>query len=384
MKTEEYINRLNEKFGSQIEVLGEYVTSRIPILHKCTKCGFEFEANPSKLLERKNACLNCAEDIYNRSGMNKKSRKKTHEQFLQQLRERWGDKVTPLSQYEGNKVKIQFHCNECGNEFMARPNDILSGWTRWCPICSNKIMGENSRKTHDKYVRDLYKVWGGKITVLEEYSYNRNIPILHRCNDCGFEWRTTPHNLLSGEGCPNCKRKTISELKRKSQEQYEEELRKVWGDKVVLVDTYKTTDTPVLHKCGKCDYKWKVSPHNLLSGHGGCCPKCGMSRGEMLIDNFLTEHNIVYEYNKPVFDWLRFEKKMKPDFWLPDYNLVIEYNGEQHYKPIEQFGGEDAFKITQLRDEFKRKQLTEHNVELLEIPYWDLDNISEILDKHLK
>lgn len=384
MKTEEYAEKLNNKFDGQIEVVGTYVTGRTPILHRCTKCGFEFQINPTKLLERKNACLNCTEDIFNRKGMIKKTRKKTNEQFLQQLSDKWGDKLTPLTEYDGNKTKIKFRCNECGNEFMAKPNDVLSGWTRWCPVCSNRIMGENAKKTHDEYVKDLKKVWSDKIIALEEYSTNRNIPILHRCNECGFEWKTTPHNLLSGEGCPNCKKKTISELKKKSQEQYEQELREVWGDRVILVDEYKTTDTPIYHMCGKCGHKWKVSPHNLLSGRGTCCPKCNMSKGEVAIDVFLTNNNIKYEFNRPVFEWLIFEKKMKPDFWLPDYNLVIEYNGEQHYMPIEQFGGEDGFKVTQLRDELKRKQLNEHGVDLLEIPYWEYNNISKILDKKLK
>lgn len=75
--------------------------------------------------------------------------------------------------------------------------------------------------------------------------------------------------------------------------------------------------------------------------------------------------------------------KLSYDFYLKDYDLLIEIQGLQHYKPVELFGGEEQFKIQQEHDKRKREYAKSHNIELLEIWYWDKDNIEEILSKKL-
>ena len=71
---------------------------------------------------------------------------------------------------------------------------------------------------------------------------------------------------------------------------------------------------------------------------------------------------------------------MSYDFYLPEYNLLIEYQGQQHYEPVEHFGGEEKFRIQQERDKKKRKMAQEKNIELLEISYLDYDKIQNILE----
>ena len=123
---DQYRSQLSEKFNGQIEVLSDtYNGNRNPLLHLCTKCGENFEANPFDMMRRKNACLFCGEDIYKREGRKLGSRKKTHEQIVQQLKDRWGDKVAAISEYDGNVKKMKFRCNVCGNEFWARSISLL-------------------------------------------------------------------------------------------------------------------------------------------------------------------------------------------------------------------------------------------------------------------
>ena len=69
------------------------------------------------------------------------------------------------------------------------------------------------------------------------------------------------------------------------------------------------------------------------------------------------------------------------DFYLPDFNAVIEYNGKQHYEPIEYFGGENSFKIQQLHDEIKKDYCENNNIRFLSIPYYS--NIKEELNNFL-
>ena len=71
------------------------------------------------------------------------------------------------------------------------------------------------------------------------------------------------------------------------------------------------------------------------------------------------------------------------DFYLPKYNLLIEAQGQQHEHPIDYFGGDEPFKIQQEHDRRKRNYAKEYNIELLEIWYYDIDNIEKILDKQL-
>ena len=77
------------------------------------------------------------------------------------------------------------------------------------------------------------------------------------------------------------------------------------------------------------------------------------------------------------------KRQLSYDFYLPDYNLLIEYQGLQHEKPIEWFGGKKHFEIQQEHDKRKREYAEKNNIELLEIWYWEFDNIENILDKKL-
>ena len=72
------------------------------------------------------------------------------------------------------------------------------------------------------------------------------------------------------------------------------------------------------------------------------------------------------------------------DFYLPDYNLLIEFDGIQHYEIRGHFGGYDGFVDTKIRDTIKNIYCKDNNIDLLRIPYWDYKNIENILVNKLK
>lgn len=76
-------------------------------------------------------------------------------------------------------------------------------------------------------------------------------------------------------------------------------------------------------------------------------------------------------------------KKLSYDFYLPQYNLLIEFQGKQHEQPIEYFGGEEKFKTQQEHDKRKREYAKLHNINLLEIWHYDINNIEKILTETL-
>ena len=103
--------------------------------------------------------------------------------------------------------------------------------------------------------------------------------------------------------------------------------------------------------------------------------KCIKSKGEQAVEKYLNEHNIIFETQKRFKDCV--DKKPLPfDFYLPDYNLCIEFDREQHYQP--KFGM-DGFLQTQKHDKIKNEYCNMHNIDLLRIPYWEGSNSESII-----
>ena len=125
------------------------------------------------------------------------------------------------------------------------------------------------------------------------------------------------------------------------------------------------------------EFKQSVDSH--LSGNG--CPMCRSSKGELKVTNYFNFNNIDYirqykvkiENNNYCFD-----------FYLPDYKMFIEYDGVQHFKSIEFFGGDDGLKKTKHRDRLKSKYASEKGATLIRIPYYDYDEINRILDENIR
>lgn len=78
-----------------------------------------------------------------------------------------------------------------------------------------------------------------------------------------------------------------------------------------------------------------------------------------------------------------FNSRLRFDFWLPDINTIIEFDGKHHFKPIEYFGGEYSFKKVKINDQLKNNYCKENNITLLRISYKDLKRIEEIIKKEI-
>lgn len=166
---------------------------------------------------------------------------------------------------------------------------------------------------------------------------------------------------------------------------------------VEIIGEYKNNSTPIECQCKVCNYKWFISPNKLTQGRG--CPLCHskkMSSGERYIDKILQENKIKFMSQKTYSD-LKGENNacLRFDFFLPDFNLCIEFQGIQHYQPTIfrhhkgektkeelQREAEDKFKRSQINDNKKEKYCQENNINLLIIPYYQKEDIEQIiLDK---
>ena len=132
-------------------------------------------------------------------------------------------------------------------------------------------------------------------------------------------------------------------------------------------------------KCEKCGENKIVNSYDLRSGHIQGCACERLSHGERKINKLLSEMDIefIMQFSFPDLINENTKTKLKMDFYLPQYNCCIEYQGIQHYEPIEQFGGISEFKHRQYLDDLKRQYCKEHNIKLIEIPYTDYSKLSK-------
>lgn len=300
-------------------------------------------------------------------------KKKTHEQYVEEVKIK-NPNVTVLGKYISSNTKILHKCNMCGKEWNSLPTSILSG--HGCPSCSKRRT--NLKKTHEEYVKEV-QIKNPKVIVIGNY-IDSETKILHKCSICGNEWKAIPNSILHGRGCPNCYLKKLKTPK-KTHEQFVKKMSNI-NNTITIIGEYIGSNNPIKCKCNKCNYIWEPRAADILSGKG--CPNCKSSHGEKMIKIFLENNKILFSQQKRYKGLLGIKnKKLSYDFYLPQYNLLIEFQGEQHEHPIEHFGGEEKFKVQQEHDKRKREYAKIHNIDLLEIWYYDINNIDEILTETL-
>ncbi len=146
------------------------------------------------------------------------------------------------------------------------------------------------------------------------------------------------------------------------------------------------TERKVWWICNK-GHEYFASIDNRTSGKG--CPKCRRSNGESKISTTFDAMNIVYMNEYTGFKNCKDERILPFDFYLPKYNFCIEYHGPQHFEPIRfsySVSQDEAIRIFDkqiIRDQIKRDYCYNNQINLLEIPYWDFNNIESILESEL-
>ena len=154
---------------------------------------------------------------------------------------------------------------------------------------------------------------------------------------------------------------------------------------IEIKSQYINSQTNIKCLCTLCGNSWEATPNNLLKNRG--CPSCASSNGERIIEQFLNKNKIKF-IREFTFKNCADERLLRFDFYLPQYNICIEYDGEQHFKPIN-FGGCDnnqaikSFNKTVKHDNIKNNYCKTHNIKLIRIDYKNFKNIEEILYKKI-
>jgi hypothetical protein len=301
-------------------------------------------------------------------------KKKTKHEFIDSAIKIHGYKYDySIVSYVNNKTKVKIICKEHGI-FESKPNCILSG--RGCPKCGRINCGDKNRKNNWK--ASFEKIHGNKYDYSKVIYINNKTNIEVICSNHGsFIIRPDAH-ISQKQGCPKC-----SYFKVRNTADFIAESNKIHNNRYFYDSVeYENSHKEVNIICPEHG-TFNIRPNSHLSGNG--CPKCSLSKGEKSIIGILEDSKIEY------VSQYKFDKclsgnniKLRFDFYLPKYNLCIEYDGEQHYKPIVFFGGEENFIEQKKRDEIKDLFCVENSIYLLRISFKDYSRIFDILTTYLK
>jgi len=338
--------------------LVEYKTSKTKVKIICTEHGI-FEQNPNNHTNGQ-GCPTCG-----RENMKEKQKQKD---FIKKAIKIHGDSFSYNDvKYINNRTNINITCHKCHNHFVQTPNNHLR-YNKSCPYCSGEIFNKeiftkNANNTHNQ--KYDYSLSQGK---------NNKSKIKIICPEHGiFEQRIDHH--LNGSGCPKCTNKHNYSTKEwckiatnKHNNKYNYSLVK-----------YINAKTKIKLICPEHGIFEQI-PSSHLDGRG--CPKCKSSKGEEKIRKSLIENNINFESQKK-FDNCFYKKKLYFDFYLPDYNLCIEFDGEQHFKSIPYWGGDEIFEKVKIRDKIKNQYCQDNNIDLLRIRFDEEYDFNQLIKKLL-
>lgn len=348
---DEFIKRLKESTDTIIPV-SEYTGWSKPIRYRCLTCGHEWDAKEARYQATKYGCLECAKkERKAHMTMLAKQRLKTEEQFRAELAEKQPNLI-PNDTYKGVKTKYHCICKIHNCDVYKTPDKYIYR-NQGCQLCSIESNKCATRYTHESFVEKLQSK-NPNIKMLSKYK-NVNSHIDVECKICGHKWSPIAESLIyeNNCGCPKCAGNAI-----KDNDTFKEELSKTHQE-LKLLSPYIRSNKKVHMLCTDCNTEFWITPNKLQQGQH--CPYCKLSHGEHAIRNILTNLNVSFEMQKR-FDDLRGigNKKLSYDFYLPNHNLLIEYQGEQHDRPVVFVGttkeiAEKSFKRQMEHDRRKKR-----------------------------
>lgn len=306
------------------------------------------------------------------------------------------------NKYEGSNRKLLWRClkEKCGDSFKSTWGSIYYG--QGCGVCAGRQVGLSNCLAIKNPI--IFKEWHPtKNGFLSPYdvtaSSDKHVWWICSKNP-KHEWKARIADRNKFSGCPFCA----------SAKPYEDnnllihnpELCEEWNyekNKKRPEEYLPNSMEIVWWKCKKCSNLWESTINNRNYGNG--CPKCKISKGEKKIDYCLLNNkyikiiqneynkldNINKTNNKYYITWKKFRGLLgvnngllSYDFFLPQFNLLIEYQGEQHKRFIKGIHKtKEKFLIQLEHDRRKREYAEQNNINLLEIWYYDFNNIEQIL-----
>jgi hypothetical protein len=289
----------------------------------------------------------------------KKVAKLTTDEFVEKAKQVHGDKYDySKTEYINMRTKICIICSEHG-EFWQEPRHHLNGIR--CPKCAG------TKKLNNKeFIEKAKEIHGDKYDYSKVRYINNKTPICIICAKHGEFWQTPSSHINAKTGCPKCAKNGVL----LTTEEFIEKAKEIHGDyysydKVNYINAHEK----ICIICPRHGEFWQEASSHL---QGKSCPKCKSSKLENIVLTYLNNNKINYIFQHK----LKNLGKKTLDFYLPDYNIAIECQGEQHYIPTS-FGSmtnDESNEVFEKRKELDLLKSNECKKENIELIYFTIPN----------
>ena len=350
----------------------EYKNSSIKVKIYCKTCQKYFLQIPNSHVGKKEAgCRSCSQRAKALSRP-----KITTEEFIEKARKKHGDTYGySETKYTHSREEVKIYCKTCEKFFYQRAGHHTDG--RGCNDCALRRAVETNKLTTEEFIEKSRKEHGDKYGY-DKVDYDTTMAeVVIFCKVCNKYFEQKPRVHLQGSGCPICARNSSNAQKRLTTEEFIEKAREKHGDtygydKIDYIDSY----TEVVIFCKVCNKYFEQKPTNHLNQHG--CPRCKLSKGELAIAKYLDQLEIKYIIEHSFIGLVSdCNVPLRFDFYLPDHNILIEFDGAQHYEYIPGWIKKDISDRIFAHDLQKNEYATEHNIQLIRITA--IDNIIDTL-----
>lgn len=361
---------------------------------KCPYCSKEYDIRLSEF-QNGNKCTNCCNTYEN-----------SFTYYIQQelgesLNKYWDWEKNDLNPYyitpQSNK-KVYIKCTETDyhGSYLIMISNFYKG--RRCPYCNGKKIHPKDSFGQwliDEFGKDaIEKYWSSKNTINPfNISPQSKKKVWMLCREHEYHndkggYKISCDNFYRGARCPYCTTHHGKVHKLDSFESLYPEKAKYWSKNNKKLPYEVTPYSNIKYKfiCENCGGEFERSLANLNRADTGVlCRKCNSSQLEIKTKNVLEKHNIKYEIQIKYEDLLGLGNgNLSYDFYLPDYNLLIECQGIQHESWRKNWITKEDFEKQLEHDRRKREYAKKNNINLLEIWYYDMDNIENILIEKLQ
>lgn len=353
----------------------EYIGNNIKLILKC-KCNETFEVSFSEFKDKhRQNCAKCSSNYH----MN------TNEVIEYVSIHAPTYKLLDYSMYKNGQSTLLFECDQ-GHQYMQKWMLFKNGHR--CSKC-HKIKLSNQFKIPELEVLEYFESRNFNFISWETKYVNQLSKVNLKCA-FGHSFTTDTASLKNKlKMCPKCRLEKIKNEGSPKRLAYEfvknfvEVISK--SNYKLLSENYKNTNLKLSFECDK-GHCFNMS-FSDFKNEGSRCPSCKLSKGEKEIRELFIEYRINYKeqysfvdcvnvYPLP-FDFAVFNEKN-------ELIGIVEYDGIQHFEPVEYFGGVEKFAKGIKNDKIKSEYCIKHNIFLLRIPYWDFNNIHLIIKTNFK
>lgn len=292
------------------------------------------------------------------------------------------------SEYVNWNTRVQYLCLICNQLRYGLPSVLLYGGG--CKECAHiKRWDSRGRVTTQDFIEKLNKAGTNKnVDIIGEYTGSHNY-IKCKCKIHNIEWESFACNILNGSAtCPECALENVRQAEGFSIDDFKSRLSDVVPH-IELSGNYINCNTTTEFHCDIHDFYFETKPRNLLYGKSTGCPYCSETLGERKMREILVNEknlNIQLQYIIPE---CKYERPLRFDACDIDNMILFEYQGQQHYYPVDFAGkgsewAEKQFQLTKARDKIKVDYCNKNNIPLIKIPYWEYETMDEFIDKELE